>query len=283
MGRLAGTVQRGMEEVNGGNVAFMKTLLICHEGAILDQEGMLRWLASFSQVVGVVILREQSGRKLKRVKREIVRVGTLRFLDVCAFRLYYRLFIASKDRRWERSRLEALHSMFPPVGRVPMLVSSSPNSEETEGFIKRSDPDIVIARCKVILNRRIFSIARNGTFVMHPGICPEYRNAHGCFWALANGDFEKVGMTLLKVDAGVDTGGVFGYYTYPYDSRFESHVVIQHRVVFDNLLPLQRKLLDIHEGRAEAIDTSGRASREWGHPWLSRYVSWKRRAMKEGR
>jgi len=35
---------------------------------------------------------------------------------------------------------------------------------------------------------------------MHPGICPEYRNSHGCFWALANDDPERVGVTLLQID-----------------------------------------------------------------------------------
>ena len=77
---------------------------------------------------------------------------------------------------------------------------------------------------------------------MHPGVCPEYRNAHGCFWALANGDAERVGMTLLKVDAGVDTGPVYGYYGCRYDESRDSHVVIQSRVVFDNLDTLRAKL-----------------------------------------
>ena len=54
------------------------------------------------------------------------------------------------------------------------------------------------ARCKVILKEKIFGIPRVGTFVMHPGICPEYRNAHGCFWALVRRDLERVGMTLLR-------------------------------------------------------------------------------------
>jgi methionyl-tRNA formyltransferase len=85
---------------------------------------------------------------------------------------------------------------------------------------------------------------------MHPGICPEYRNAHGCFWALANGDSARVGMTLLKIDKGVDTGPVYGHYTYPYDERHESHVVIQHRVVFENLEALREKLEHIAAGDA---------------------------------
>jgi hypothetical protein len=30
----------------------MKTLVICHDGAALDQEELARWLASFSELAG---------------------------------------------------------------------------------------------------------------------------------------------------------------------------------------------------------------------------------------
>jgi len=111
--------------------------------------------------------------------------------------------------------------------------------------------------------------------VLHPGICPEYRNAHGAFWALANIDLGRVGLTLLKIDKGVDTGPVYGYYTYDVDEVRESHIVIMTRVVFENLERIQRKLLEIHAGNAEALDTSGRASAVWGQPWLTSYLRWK--------
>ena len=115
---------------------------------------------------------------------------------------------------------------------------------------------------------------------MHPGVCPEYRNAHGCFWALANRELDKVGMTLLKVDKGVDTGPVYGYYAYEYDEQNESHVVIQHRVVFDNLDKLRKKLFEIASQTATTIDTQGRRSGTWGQPWLSKYLAWKAAARK---
>ena len=67
--------------------------------------------------------------------------------------------------------------------------------------------------------------------MLHPGICPEYRNAHGCFWALARRDLERVGMTLLRVDPGIDTGPVFLHGTYDFDEVEESHAVIQYRAV----------------------------------------------------
>jgi methionyl-tRNA formyltransferase len=115
---------------------------------------------------------------------------------------------------------------------------------------------------------------------MHPGICPEYRNAHGCFWALANGDKGKVGMTLLRIDKGIDTGPCFGYYSYAFDEAVESHIVIQHRVVLENLDSIQGKLVEIFNGTARPMDIAGRDSAVWGQPRLTKYLEWKSRARK---
>jgi len=259
----------------------MKTVLICHAGDSMNEVGLARWLASFSDLQGVVVIRETQKRKWQRIRREIRRVGLLRFFDVIAFRAFYSLTRASRDQEWERERLDRLCKAYEAPRQTPVLYTSSPNSDEAREFIADAQPDIAIARCKTLLNERIFSIPRDGTFVMHPGICPEYRNAHGCFWAVANGDYDRVGMTLLRVDKGVDTGGVYGYYTCNFDALSESHVVIQHRVLFDNLDELRKKLEHIHAGEARTIDTSGRASATWGQPWLSRYLRgvWSRSAI----
>jgi hypothetical protein len=260
----------------------MKTLLICHEDAPLDRVVLARWLASFSTLTGVLIIAEKGSPKLRRARKEIGRVGFLRFLDVMAFRLYYRLFLARSDQRWESAQVGELTKRYPPAD-VRELVTESPNSPEAERFIGAAAPDVVIARCKVLLKERIFSIPSRGTFVMHPGICPEYRNAHGCFWALSRGDFDRVGMTLLRVDQGVDSGSVYGYFSYPYDSYAESHIVIQNRVVLDNLDAIAATLRAIGAGSAPVVDTRGRESAVWGHPWLTRYLRWKLRARRHGR
>ncbi len=265
------------------NRGGMKTLLICHEGAELDREGLARWLASFSNLVGVVVLREKGQRMRRRVRREVERVGAKRFLDVLAFRLYYKLFLAARDREWEDQKLTELRTTYPQLKNVPVLITHSPNSAEAGQFIKRLGPDIILARCKTLLKESIFSLASRGTFVMHPGVCPEYRNAHGCFWALANGDVERVGMTLLRIDKGVDTGPVYGYYSYPFDEAGESHIRIQHRVVLENLPALETKLGQIYEGTAAPLDTAGRESATWGQPWLTSYLRWKRAARRKQR
>jgi hypothetical protein len=255
----------------------MRTFLICHEDAALDREGLVRWLGSFSTFAGTIVIREPGGRLRKRIAREIRRVGFLRFLDVLAFRVYHWLTQAAGDRRWETRELARLRACFPARPDAPELVVASPNAGEAQTFISEQQPDLVIARCKTLLNERIFSIPRLGTYVMHPGICPEYRNAHGCFWAMATGDHANVGMTMLRIDKGVDTGPVFGYFRVEADAR-ESHVVTQHRVVLEHLDAIRDKLLTIEAGAGSPIDTAGRKSATWGQPWLSALIRMRARS-----
>ena len=159
-----------------------RIVLICHEGDRMDAEGLAAWLASRFELVGMVKLHEKPGRLITKARREIRRVGLLRFLDVLAYRLYYRLRLARRDSAWLETELARLRSRYPAdISAVPTLVTSDPNSELAQGFLSRLRPDMVIARCKFILRPEVFSIARHGTYVLHPGICPEYRNAHGCF------------------------------------------------------------------------------------------------------
>jgi methionyl-tRNA formyltransferase len=254
----------------------MRTLIICHEDAALDREGLVRWLGSFSTVAGAVVIREPGGRLRKRITREIKRVGAWRFLDVLAFRAYHRLACAARDRRWESNQLARLRTTYPDRPAASEIVVASPNSAEAQAFIAAQAPDLVIARCKTLLNERIFSIPRLGTYVMHPGICPEYRNAHGCFWAMASGDHANVGMTMLRIDKGVDTGPVFGYFRVDADVA-ESHVVTQHRVVLDHLDAIRDKLLEIEAGAAVPVETTGRHSATWGQPWLTAYMKMRAR------
>ena len=233
-------------------------------------------------MAGLLIIRDEPGRRWRAARREIRRVGAVRFADVVAFRVYARLFLAARDDAWKHAQLARLRALYPAdLDRVPRLVVSTPNGAEAREFIARLQPDLAIARCKVILRRETFELPRAGTFVLHPGICPEYRNAHGCFWALANRDLDRVGMTLLRVDPGIDTGPVYLHGTCDYDEVAESHIVIQYRAVFDNLDAIGRTLTALSRGEAVTpLPTAGRRSAAWGQPQLTKYLQWKRMARR---
>jgi hypothetical protein len=257
-------------------------VLICHEQDRLDTEGLASWLASSLRLAGLIIIRDPRARRWRAARREIRRVGWLRFLDVVAFRLFARLRLAAREREWKEAEIARLRRRYPAdASSVPRLVVTSPNSEAARAFLEQLRPDLAIARCKIILKQAVFGIPRVGTFVLHPGICPEYRNAHGCFWALARRDLERVGMTLLRVDPGIDTGPIFLHGTCDFDEVAESHAIIQYRAVTENLDAIADVLTGFARGEdVRPIAVDGRESAVWGQPQLTAYLRWKSEARR---
>lgn len=258
----------------------LRSVLVCHEGAALNRVGLARWLADWSDLAGIIVLTETAKRRRQRWRREVSRVGFARFLDVVAFRAWYRLALAARDASWEQAELGRLVARYPDPGSVPTMSCASINSRAASDFLREHAPDLVVARCKQLIREDVFTIPKHGTFVFHPGHCPRYRNAHGCFWALVNDDPAHVAMTLLRIDRGVDTGPMFGYYTYPFDARRESHNVIQHRVVLENLDAIAAKLQQVCRGNAEPVSPDYPDSATWGQPWLTSYLSWRWRSSR---
>jgi folate-dependent phosphoribosylglycinamide formyltransferase PurN len=255
----------------------MRTALICSEDSVFNRQVLPAFLASFTDLAGIVVIHDSRATKWRRLKYEWRR-SRWRLLDVIAFRLFYRLRIAGADRAWIRRRAKAELTRLPRPTSAPVHETADPNSPETRAFLERIGADLTLAACKTLLKPEIFDVPRYGTFVVHPGICPEYRNSHGCFWALARRDLDRVGATLLRIDEGSDTGPVYAFYTTDIDERSESHVVIQTRVVYDNLESIKRDLQAIVDGSLTPIDVSGRASAAWGQPRLIDYLRWKRAA-----
>ena len=257
-------------------------VLMCHQDDPIDAEGLSRWLAQSMDLRGIILLRDRPVSLWRKARREIRRVGLLRFLDVIAFRAYYRFCLARRDAAWIDHQVARLKKKYPAdIGSVPTLVTDNPNGEPVQRFLCRLEPDLMVARCKHILKRGVFSLPSSGTFVLHPGICPEYRNAHGCFWALVNRDLYRVGMTLLRVDEGVDTGPIFLQVGCQFDEVHDSPVVIQYKVVLENLDAIAAALKSAWRGSNRALSVSGRRSAAWGQPWLSAYLRWKRVAREE--
>lgn len=228
-------------------------------------------------LIGVLVVREGPARRWRVARRQIRRDGWLSFADVLAFRVYSAIVLARRDGLWKERTLRRLRARFhADLTGVPRLVVGDPNSEEARAFLAALKPDLLLARCKFLLKPEVFNTPAKGTFVLHPGICPEYRNAHGCFWALVNRDHRRVGMTLLKVDEGVDTGPIYLQSTCEFDEVRESHTMIQYRVVLENLDDIARTLRAIGEGQqVPPLETTGRRSAVWGQPRLSDYLRWK--------
>jgi len=85
------------------------------------------------------------------------------------------------------------------------------NHPEVVALADRLKPDIIAVFGTSLIRAPLLGKGRLGMVNLHGGLSPEYRGADCTFWALYNGEPEKIGCTLHFIDAGIDTGDLIAH------------------------------------------------------------------------
>ena len=95
----------------------------------------------------------------------------------------------------------------------PELVRLVPhiNHPDVVAMARELKPDVIAVFGTSLIRGELLKQGRLGITNLHGGLSPEYRGADCTFWALYNGEPEKVGCTLHWIDAGIDTGGLIAH------------------------------------------------------------------------
>lgn len=88
------------------------------------------------------------------------------------------------------------------VQRVP-----SHNGSECLEIIGDLDPDVVAVYGTLIIGKKVIAASKR-MINIHTGLSPEYRGSDTIFWSLHNSEPHYVGVTVHRVDAGVDSGPI---------------------------------------------------------------------------
>lgn len=105
------------------------------------------------------------------------------------------------------------HKLTPPPVKdialsygIPVFQPATLKTDEAFDFLKAFAPDcmVVVAYGK-LLPQRILDIPKYGCINVHGSLLPRYRGAAPIEWAILNGE-EEVGITTMKMAAGLDTG-----------------------------------------------------------------------------
>jgi methionyl-tRNA formyltransferase len=112
----------------------------------------------------------------------------------------------------------------PPVKEVALrhgLPVLQPSKARDEDFLRELaawQPElIVVAAFGQILPPRILELPKFGCLNVHTSLLPQYRGAAPIQSAILNGDAET-GVTLMKMDAGLDTGDIVSLARTPIDA-----------------------------------------------------------------
>jgi methionyl-tRNA formyltransferase len=93
-----------------------------------------------------------------------------------------------------------------------------PEKARDEKFIadlSKLQPEVItVAAFGQILPKKILELPRFGCLNVHTSLLPKYRGAAPIQWAIANGETET-GVTIMKMDAGLDTGDILTQQTTP--------------------------------------------------------------------
>ncbi len=100
----------------------------------------------------------------------------------------------------------------PPVKLVaaragaPVLQPRSARAPELASELARLAPDVaVVVAYGKILPQAVLDVPRHGCLNVHASLLPKYRGAAPIQWAIIHGETET-GITIMKLDAGMDTG-----------------------------------------------------------------------------
>jgi folate-dependent phosphoribosylglycinamide formyltransferase PurN len=126
---------------------------------------------------------------------------------------------ASLQRRvalWQHRRLThyASQALFED-GRAELLpvpcwsiLHSRVNHADTVDLVRALDADVLVVSHAPILKAAMFEAPRLATLNVHWGVAPRYRGEHTLFWPLYLRDYEHLGVTIHRIDRGIDTGPV---------------------------------------------------------------------------
>lgn len=85
------------------------------------------------------------------------------------------------------------------------------NHPDVVELARKLQPDMLCVFGTSLIRGDLLREGRLGIANLHGGLSPEYRGADCTFWALYNGEPEKVGCTLHWIDAGIDTGRLIAH------------------------------------------------------------------------
>ncbi len=214
------------------------------------------------------VLLERRVRRWPLVRRRLQRLGPLTVAGQLAFQVLVQRPLAAFSARRVGEILAAAGAAPNPLPASKTQCVESFNSDAGRAAIAAARPDVIVVHGTRILSPRTIEAAGVPLLNVHAGVTPLYRGVHGGYWALAEADPDNCGVTVHRIDAGVDTGEPLARTLVrptPRDN-FATYPVLQ-------VLAGAELLARVLEGRQQPPYAPPVGSRLRYHPTLWRYLA----------
>ncbi len=175
-----------------------------------NKNTLAKFLQSNLDIVGVVICnKKKQGINFDYLKKSLKKQGFFKLFGQICERLYYILSQSKNDREVKASLINvSQNNEIISNAHCEIIYTDDYNQSNVIFKIQEFNPDFIVIHTPYWVGKRIRSIPKLGVIGGHPGITPFYRGVHSSFWAIYNGEYDKIGYSVFFVDKGVDTGAV---------------------------------------------------------------------------
>lgn len=143
--------------------------------------------------------------------------------------------------------LDHFGAQYPDWPTVSATVHDTANALDLIDLIEREHPDLVLVSGTDLLRKATLQRFETNVMNLHTGISPYIRGGPNCTnWALAIGDFDLIGNTVMWIDSGIDSGAIITTERTPLNGH-------------ETLSELHIKVMDhAHDLYCRAVDAFGR-------------------------
>jgi hypothetical protein len=221
----------------------------------------------------VVFEHHSLSKQLSLLRRRARRLGPWRVFNQLLFMVWDRLYLGPTAAGPNEQRLKG-HDLRPPDGRVTTLDVPDINAPAVLSALAPVEaPCAVISGTSIVRDPLLhrFPVLLN----IHCGITPRYRGVHGAFWAIYDGRPDLAGVTVHRVDAGIDTGAIVSQEAIrvcPSDD-YRTLPVKQYLAGAPLMVAAVRAALD---GALTARPRTDLESKLWSTPTIPQYLRFRR-------
>lgn len=217
------------------------------------------------------VIREEKPALAGFLRRRIKKLG---FRTVFGQLLFSAAIVPVVSRQSRRRIQQIISSNNLNTSEIPanqVIEVPSVNSDITITELRRHSPTVVVVNGTRIIQEKVLGCVGAVFLNTHAGITPMYRGVHGGYWALVCGDSANCGVTIHKVDKGIDTGSIIAQATISpaAEDTFSTYPYLQTA----KAIPLlELAVADAMAGRLSTTASRSAKSQLWSHPTVWQYL-----------
>ena len=221
-------------------------------------------------LTAAVIEPPVSRRKL--LTRRAQKIGFRRVAGQIAFSLTLRPWLKRETESRVQDIIRDHRLCEAPIDPERRYDVPSVNGDPCRVLLQSFNPRIVVINGTRIIGADTLSSIQAPFINMHAGLTPRYRGVHGAYWACLEGEPKDAGVTIHRVDLGIDTGAVLAQSRIPLspEDNFESYPYLQLAHGLPLLIEAVKNALS---GDIRSRPPLTQSSQLWSHPTLFQYIS----------